>query len=746
MLITDLALILIIAGITTLICKKLKQPVIIGYVLAGFLLSPVAEFFPMVVGNAEEIETLAEIGVIFLMFSLGLEFNLHKMAQVGVSGTLSAAVQIVGMVLLGYLVGMLLGWSATDSLFLGGMLSMSSTIITVKAIEDCNMREKKFASLAIGTLIIEDIAAIFLMMVLSTVSVSRGGGADLVFTIAKLLFYLAFWLLLGIFLVPTIIQKIRRLLTGETLLIVALALCFGMVLIADALGFSSALGAFLAGSLLAGTVHAERVEHLTAGVKDLFGAVFFISVGMMLNPGAVVKYAVPILILTLVTIVGKLIFSSLGVLLSGHTLRQAIHCGCALAQIGEFAFIIASLGLSLGVIADYIYPIIISVSVITTLTTPFFIKSADSICNGIEKLLPEKLVQKLDSYTDAEQTAKEQDSDWAVFLRRYIKRTVFYGVLMLGIVSLGDMLLLPLLEKTLSAAAWVSKAVTLCAVYLCIAMFVRPMLDAHSPQYTVLWAKKRSFRLPLIALSVIRVLLIVFIVFLPIRSVLGIHSLWILPLLAAAVLVAGHFGWFASAYLLVETRFLTNFNERLLQQYGDSNDATWLDEKMYVTELICPPEEAGKDLRALGWGRRYGANIIKIVRGKKEFDIPSGDMVLSEGDRLAVIGEKENLVSLRLSIGADAAEDIPTLHTYIAGEKALYTYTLDVAKNDHLAGSTIRDSGLRENYDCMILGLQRNLLPIIGPDVNFVIQRGDLVWLLGSHRMAEKALDDMEEA
>ena len=218
------------------------------------------------------------------------------------------------------------------------------------------------------------------------------------------------------------------------------------------------------------------------------------------------------------------------------------------------------------------------------------------------------------------------------------------------------------------------------------------------------------------------------------------------PLLAAAVLVAGHFGWFASAYLLVETRFLTNFNERLLQQYGDSNDATWLDEKMYVTELICPPEEAGKDLRALGWGRRYGANIIKIVRGKKEFDIPSGDMVLSEGDRLAVIGEKENLVSLRLSIGADAAEDIPTLHTYIAGEKALYTYTLDVAKNDHLAGSTIRDSGLRENYDCMILGLQRNLLPIIGPDVNFVIQRGDLVWLLGSHRMAEKALDDMEEA
>ena len=353
-------------------------------------------------------------------------------------------------------------------------------------------------------------------------------------------------------------------------------------------------------------------------------------------------------------------------------------------------------------------------------------------------------MQQLERYTDEEQSVKEQDSDWAVFLRRYVKRTVFYGVLMLGIVILGDAVLLPLLRETIHVL-WISKAITLCAVYLCIAMFIRPMLDAHSPQYTVLWAKKRSFRLPLIALSVIRVLVIVLIVFLPIRTVLGIHSLWLLPLLAAAVLVAGHFGWFASAYLSVETRFLTNFNERLLQQYGDSDDATWLDEKLYVTELICPSEEAGKDLRALGWGRRYGVNIIKIVHGKRELDIPSGDTVLSEGDRLAVLGERENLVSLRLSVGAGEAE-LPTLHAYISGEKALYTYTLDVAKNDHLAGCTIRDSGLRENYDCMILGLQRNLLPIIGPDVNFVIQRGDLVWLLGSRRMAEKALDDMEEA
>ena len=719
-LVSDLAVILLTGGVITVIFKKLNLPLVLGYILAGFLIGPYMPLF-FSLADIEAVSTWSEIGIIILMFCLGLEFNLHKLASVGGTAIITALVEV------------------------GGMLSMSSTTIIIKAFDELNVRKTDFAQLVFGTLVMEDIAGIFMMIILSTISVSKSiSGGALALQLGLLVLYLVLWLVLGIFLLPTLLNKASKLMSDETLLIVSLGICFGMVLLADALGFSSALGAFLAGSLLAGTVHAERVEHLTSGVKDLFGAVFFISVGMMLDPGAVVKYIWPILILTAVTIVGKLLFSSLGVLLSGHTLRQAIYCGCSLAQIGEFAFIIASLGLSLGVIADYIYPIIISVSVITTLTTPFFIKSADRICTGLERLLPQKLVQQLERYTDEEQSVKEQDSDWAVFLRRYVKRTVFYGVLMLGIVILGDAVLLPLLWETIHVP-WISKAITLCAVYLCIAMFIRPMLDAHSPQYTVLWAKKRSFRLPLIALSVIRVLVIVLIVFLPIRTVLDIHSLWLLPLLAAAVLVAGHFGWFASAYLSVETRFLTNFNERLLQQYGDSDDATWLDEKLYVTELICPSEEAGKDLRALGWGRRYGVNIIKIVHGKRELDIPSGDTVLSEGDRLAVLGERENLISLRLSVGAGEAE-LPTLHAYISGEKALYTYTLDVAKNDHLAGCTIRDSGLRENYDCMILGLQRNLLPIIGPDVNFVIQRGDLVWLLGSRRMAEKALDDMEEA
>ena len=584
-LVSDLAVILLTGGVITVIFKKLNLPLVLGYILAGFLIGPYMPLF-FSLADIEAVSTWSEIGIIILMFCLGLEFNLHKLASVGGTAIITALVEVGGMLAMGFAVGQLMGWGTMDSIFLGGMLSMSSTTIIIKAFDELNVRKTDFAQLVFGTLVMEDIAGIFMMIILSTISVSKSiSGGALALQLGLLVLYLVLWLVLGIFLLPTLLNKASKLMSDETLLIVSLGICFGMVLLADALGFSSALGAFLAGSLLAGTVHAERVEHLTSGVKDLFGAVFFISVGMMLDPGAVVKYIWPILILTAVTIVGKLLFSSLGVLLSGHTLRQAIYCGCSLAQIGEFAFIIASLGLSLGVIADYIYPIIISVSVITTLTTPFFIKSADRICTGLERLLPQKLVQQLERYTDEEQSVKEQDSDWAVFLRRYVKRTVFYGVLMLGIVILGDAVLLPLLRETIHVP-WISKAITLCAVYLCIAMFIRPMLDAHSPQYTVLWAKKRSFRLPLIALSVIRVLVIVLIVFLPIRTVLGIHSLWLLPLLAAAVLVAGHFGWFASAYLSVETRFLTNFNERLLQQYGDSDDATWLDEKLYVTELI----------------------------------------------------------------------------------------------------------------------------------------------------------------
>ena len=430
-LISDLAVMLITAGLITILFKKIKQPLVLGYILAGFLISSYFPFFPTVV-DTDSITTWSEIGIIFLMFHLGLEFNLHKLARVGSTAIITAIVEVIGILAVGFLAGRLLGFGVMDSVFLGGMLSMSSTTIIIKAFDELQLRGKKFTELVFGTLVIEDIVGIFMMVILSTISVSKNvTGGQVAGSLSLMILYLIIWLILGIYFLPTFLNRTIKLMNDEMLLIVSLGVCFGMVILANALGFSSALGAFLSGSLLAGTVHVERIEHLTKGVKDLFGAVFFLSVGMLVNPQTLVEYATPIIVITAVTIFGKLIFSSLGMLLSGQTLDNALRCGFSLAQIGEFAFIIASLGMSLGVTGDYLYPIVVSVSVITTFTTPFCIKTAPKFISVIEKHLPDSLVAKLNKYTSEDQAEKEKDNDWYLYIKKYFRRVVVFGGLML---------------------------------------------------------------------------------------------------------------------------------------------------------------------------------------------------------------------------------------------------------------------------------------------------------------------------
>lgn len=740
-LITDLAVMLLTAGVVTVIFKKIKQPLVLGYIAAGFLIGPYMPLF-FTVEDAAAISTWSEIGIIILMFCLGLEFNLHKLVKVGGTGVITALTEVGGMLLLGYLAGQAMGWTVMDSVFLGGMLSMSSTTIIIKAFDELGVTKENFAQLVFGTLVIEDIAGIFMMIILSTISVSQNiSGGALALQLAMLVLYLVLWLILGIYLLPTAFNRASPLMNDETLLIVSLGTCFGMVLLANALGFSSALGAFLAGSLLAGTVHAERVEHLTSSVKDLFGSVFFLSVGMMLDPATVKRYIVPILIITLVTIVGKLIFSSLGVLAAGQTLSTAVHCGCSLAQIGEFAFIIASLGLSLGVIADYIYPIIVSVSILTTLTTPTFIRSADKIAAGVERLLPQRIVKKLDRLTDAEQSAKEQDGDWAAFLQRYLRKTVFYGVLMFGTVVLGSTVALPLLQKLLQQP-WMSRVLTLLLVYFVCALFVRPMLDRHSSQFTTLWMKNRSFRLPLQVLSGLRLLLIVLIAFVALQVIADVNSLWVLPVIALAVLLISRSGRIASMYLNVEARFLTNFNERLLQS-GEDGAILRLDNTLFVLALTCPPELDGESLRRLEWGRRFGTDVIRIVRGGAHINIPSGAETLQTGDTVFILGEAEHLRTLCIALGLNDQQELPTLRKFEEADAEagdLYTFVLSLEQDSPLVGLPIRQSGLREGSECMVLGLERNKLPILRPDINTVLQSGDIVWLLGTRTMAEELL------
>ena len=480
-LISDLAIMLLTAGVVAVIFRRLNQPLVLGYILVGFLVGPYMPYF-FTVADGESIEAWSEIGIIVLMFGLGLEFNLHKLASVGGTAIITALTEVFGMLVVGYLVGQAMGWPIMDSIFLGGMLSMSSTTIIIKAFDELGISGKGFAQLVFGTLVIQDIAGIFMMIILTTVSVSKNiSGSALALQLGVLVLYLAIWLILGIYILPTALRRAAQFMNDEVLLIVSLGICFGMVLIAEHLGFSSALGAFMAGSLLAGTVHAERVEHLTGSIKDLFGAVFFLSVGMMIAPDMIIQYAVPILIITVVALVGKLVMNALGVLLSGQSLETAVRGGCSLAQIGEFSFIIASLGMSLGVISDHLYPIIVAVSVITTLTTPAFIKSSEPIYTFVYKLLPEKLKGKLDRYTEDDAAAGEQDSDWSNFLRRYVRRTVLYGVLMAGVSLLGQFVLLPALNST-PMDPWMPRAITAVFCIVGIGFFVRPMLDLHSTE------------------------------------------------------------------------------------------------------------------------------------------------------------------------------------------------------------------------------------------------------------------------
>ena len=739
--ISDLAIMLLTAGVVAVLFKRFKLPLVLGYILAGFLVGPFMPWF-FTVADQSSIETWSEIGIIVLMFGLGLEFNLHKLVSVGGTAIITALTEVFGMLVVGYLVGQAMGWGMMDSIFLGGMLSMSSTTIIIKAFDELGVRQEPFAQLVFGTLVIEDIAGIFMMIILSTVSVSKNiSGGALALKLGMLVLYLALWLILGIYILPTLLRKAEKFMNDETLLLASLGVCFGMVLLAEALGFSSALGAFLAGSLLAGTVHAERVEHLTAGVKDLFGSVFFLSVGMMLNPEMIVRYIVPILIITVVTIVGKLLISSLGVLFSGQSLSKAIHCGCSLAQIGEFAFIIASLGMSLGVIEEKVYPIVVAVSILTTLTTPFFIKSADGIYRLVHKALPKKLAEKLERYTEEDSAHKDQDSDWLRYLRRYVKVTAIYGVLMMGVTLLGQFVLQPLLEKTPLDQSFV-RPVCVAFCVLGIALFVRPMLDLHSTEYTTLWVKNRYYRLPLITLTAIRYLGIVLIAFFPLQTLLGVSGVWLLPLIAAAVALISRTGWLSSAYISAEARFMANFNERNLQR--DDEGTEWLDEKLFVEELDCGGDVAGKTLKQLDWGHRFSVNVIRVVRGKKHLNMPSGNVELKEGDKLLIIGRTEDLRALRMSLGLPEESDPPTLRAFTESQEGdaahLYATVIPVEKATELQGKTIRTSGLREKYDCMILGLQRDRLPILQPDVNMAIQRDDLVWVLGTRKMAAKLL------
>ncbi len=737
--ITDVAVMLLTAGIITILFKKIKQPLILGYILAGFLISP---YFPMffTAEDTESINLWSEIGVIILMFHIGLEFNLHKLARMGGTAIISAIVKMAGVLVTGYAVGLLMGFTTLNSIFLGVMLSISSTAVIQKCFDELGVKGEKYSQLVMGTLVIEDIVAIFMMVVLSTISVSQNvSGRDLVISLALMICYLIVWLLLGIYLLPTFLNKVIKVMNDEMLLVLSLGLCFGMVLIANALGFSSELGAFLAGSLLAGTVHVERVEHITKGVKDLFVTFFFLSVGMKVDPNAIVSYAPIIIIITVVAVIAKLVFATIGMLLSGQTISTAVKSGFSLAPIGEFSFIIASLGVSLGVMEANLYPIIVTAAVLTTFLTPFLIKNSSGVTAWLERRLPEGLLYKLNQYTSEDQVDDDEDNEWNEYIRKFCSRTGLYAVIMLVTVVAGLRILRPLLAGPLPDL--LCKIVVCAAIYFIMAIFIKPMINPHNSIFTSLWLKKRANRLPLIVLAAIKVVIIAMIAMIPLLNLFDVPPGLLFVLLVIIVLITVRSDFMATSYLRLETQFLRNLNERIIKaEEAKGERQSWLDEELHIITLIAPDDAdfLEKSLADLQWGRIFNIYVVKIRHNGKHMILPSPKTVIHAGDKLYIVSDLKSIENFYRLIRVKPTKYPRTLKQFMESdypvvENALAICAVKLTGEESFAGKSLKNGKFKDKWHCIVLGLQQKGYPIVMPDANTLIEAGDIIWVMGSN-------------
>lgn len=733
-LIADLALILISASIITLLFKWLKQPLVLGYIVAGLLAGPYVHIFPTV-GDIANINIWAEIGVVFLLFALGLEFSFKKLINVGSTAFITATTEVISMLLIGYMVGYLLGWGTMNSIFLGGMLSMSSTTIIIKAFDDLGLRSQRFTGIVFGTLVVEDLIAILMMVLLSTMAVSKDFvGEELLVSVLKVVFFLILWFLIGIFILPAFLKKAKKLMNNETLLIVSLGLCLGMVVLATYTGFSAALGAFIMGSILAETVEAEHIEHIIQPVKDLFGAIFFVSVGMLVNPAVLVEYAWPVIIITLVTIIGKAIFSSLGVLLSGESLNISIKSGFSLAQIGEFAFIIAGLGVSLKVLDPFISPIIVAVSVITTFTTPYFIRLANPFAEWLYKVLPPKVQEMLARYASGKKTVNH-DSDWKKLLKNIVGRVIIYSVLLTAIWLLSVKTLYPAVSELFTPVTiWVNLAMCL-ATLLLMTPFLWALISNKynsSAIFLKLWEDENYNHGRLVALVLFRVSVAIFFISAVVISYfhlnIGIGVVIAVAVVALILILREDL----TQYSRLETHFLTNLNlrEEVAKKHHPlktSFNSEFNNKDIELTSVLVSPYSRyiGKSLGELSFRQEFGVNVVAIVRGDLKIYIPKSSERIYPQDKLAVVGTDGQLQKFRDEIESpQGVPDTEEMHQ----EMNLHSFTVNEAF--HFLDKSIVQSRLGEKYDSIVVAIERNgaLVPL-DKDATFLL--GDLVWFVG---------------
>lgn len=754
--IADLALILVAAGIITIIFRKLKQPVVLGYIVAGFLISPKFVYLPTII-NVEDITIWADIGVIFLMFGLGLEFSFKKLATVGGSAFTVVATVMPMMILVGAGVGTLLGWGKMDCIFLGGMLSMSSTMIILKSYDEYGLKREKFAHLVLSALIIEDVVGIFMLVILPTISVGQSGsGLAAVGQVGLMILYLAVWILVGIYVIPSILKKVSALLTDELILIFSLGLCLLMVVIANLIGFSSALGAFLAGSILAGTVQQDRIEFLVKPVRDLFVAVFFVSVGMMIDPPMLVKFIVPIIILSLVVMFGQLTFSTLGILLSGQSLHTAIRGGFSMVQIGEFSFIVATLGMSLGVISDFLYPIIVCVSVVTAFTTPMFIKNSKRFYRFLDSRLSTKAKLALRRNTSENQNRNALDPDWNKYMKGVALRTISCTAILFLFYWVGTRVLEPAIADVIDS---IRLADCICAGVTILFMlpFVNIMYGTSNASFVKLWVKHRSNRLPLITMKVVRALISACFVALVLRRIFHVPFVILVAIAAIPIFMIARSAWLNGVTINMEKRFAANFSERTLEkarkERNGGRDFRWLNESMYVVEFEITDPDFHKNIYDFTKRRDFVVTIIRIIRGDEYINMPSAEEEIRYGDVLQMLGTWDEVDACTILLEKDHAieytdADDRTLKDFMYGQKfedmpeeqELICVPIKLDGSTKFERKSIRNCGIRQKYEATIIGIERGALPMVSPDIDTILSKGDILWLIGGSRMVDKLI------
>lgn len=734
-LISDLAVILCIAGVITLLFKWMKQPVVLGYIVAGILAGPAVTMLPTVSDGAD-IRIWADIGVIFLLFAMGLEFSFKKLMNVGGTAVISAITITVGMMTLGYTAGLLLGWSHMNSLFLGGMLSMSSTTIVFKAFDDMGLRNQRFAGVVLGILVVEDLVAVVLMVLLSTLAVSKEvEGMEMIDSILKLGAFLLFWSVLGIFLIPSFLKKVKPLLNDETLLVVSLGLCLGMVILATKSGFSSALGAFVMGSILAETIEAENIEHLVKPVKDLFGAVFFVSVGMMIDPNMLVEYIVPIIVITLIVMAGQVTFGTFGVILSGQPLKVAVQSGFSLAQIGEFAFIIASLGLTLNVTSHFLYPIVVAVSVITTFFTPYMIRLSSPAYKLMDRKIPYSWRRFLDRYSSGSNTIRHK-STWNRLLKSLLRIVATYMVLSIFFIALFLQYAAPfILEKVPGVKG---RIISLVIVLLLISPFLRSIImkKNHSEEFQKLWHDNKYNRGPLVSLVVLRVLLCIGIVMFVVAKLINV-AIGLGFAMATAILALFVFSKQLKKHsILLERRFLRNFTAREQEKERKAPIkqrfvSHLLAKDLHMADFEVRPESpsVGKTLKELNFRQTCGISVVTIVRGEQRINIPGGAEQLFPHDKILVVGTDMELEVFRMYVENRVKARKAVLD--VEGSREVSMEQFVVESDSVLKGRSILESGIRDRTACLVIGIERGTSSIMNPSPSTIFEEGDVVCVVG---------------